>query len=178
MKLENIGSIDVKFEDSINSRTPNKREITDIIATKGNTAPKQFEHDVINFLFMKKEMLGLEKIYSLKNSLIDCYVETTNKTGISVEFKLALNWNKGNVARSQLLNFKKFKIYSKLNLKPPKFGIIIFGHFSGDWKRVEGKRTIENGWYRFYQEQNGYNDIFKIQILQLKDDNLYNPDIK
>ncbi|MCB0561262.1 MAG: hypothetical protein H6573_08865 [Lewinellaceae bacterium] len=177
MTIEELGASKVKFEHSINRNKPSKEEITSKNSIEKEDEALQFETNALNFLDQNRSRLQIRNLFRLKNSLVDGFVETEQGTGIAIEFKYALNWNKSNVARSQIINFSNYEIYKQLDVKKPNLGLIVFNHFSGDWNRVSGNRDIPNGWLQFYYEQRGYDQFFKIQILQLFENHLINPGI-
>ena len=162
-------------KDGWNRKSPKKEEIVDL-QKASEIGAYQFESDCINFLLRKKNELGIDSIFRVQNGFIDCYATLNNNTGLAIEFKLILDWDKSNIARSQINCFCLQKTYDLINLPEPEFGIIIFHQFTRDWNKKTEKREQANGWYQFYYEQNIYNEIFKkIHILQLENDKLYNP---
>jgi hypothetical protein len=172
--LKHIVTAEIKFEESINRKAPKKNQIIKFDVSKSGKKYYQFEIDVFNFLYQNAKELGIKSIFKLENSLIDGLIILTDDTAIAVEIKYALNWNKSNVARSQILSFNLEKLFNKLGFPKPKAGIIIFNHFSNDWAKTPKKRSIKDGWLRFYQEQNNFDFLTKIHILQLKNNSLLN----
>jgi hypothetical protein len=176
MNFYQIKNSELNQKDEIVRRSPKKELITSIqTPDKTKSAALQFETQVLNFLFKNKEELSIAEIYSLKNVLADCFVVLENGVGITIEFKSLLNWEKSNVARSQMLMFKFGKYYDKLNLPDPDFGVVIFGEFDADWGKILGNRNHENGWSQFYWEQKFYDHLFKIRLSHLKNGQLQNP---
>ncbi len=178
MNFYQIKNSELRQADEIVRRSPIKELIASIqIPDKAKSAALQFETEVLNFLFKSQSELSISKIYRLKNVLSDSYVVLENGSGITVEFKSVLNWEKSNVARSQMLMFKFGKYYEKLGLPDPDFGIVIFGEFAvrSDWAEIVGKRVHENGWSQFYWEQKFYDHLFKIRLAKLTPKGLWNP---
>ena len=165
MNLEKILNSVVSFEDTIQHRPPKKIPITENVLPERNNLPSKFEADTLNFLLEKRKELGIKSLYRLKNAYVDGYIILENRKGIAIEFKYALNWNKNNVARSQIFNFKQEAIHNKLGFPVPYAGLIFFQNFSGDWARIQGARAFENGWYRFYQDQKHFDQLVKIHVL-------------
>ncbi len=139
----------------------------------------EFENEVFDFLFRNKKGLSIQKIYRLTNSIIDGFVITEKGKPISLEIKLVLNWPKSAVARTQLQRFNIEKVYEKLELPAPQHGLIIFKDFTSDWSKIRAGRALEDGWYRFYEEQRSFDKIINMNIdICRLDDELRNPLVK
>jgi len=152
-----------------------KPELTEVAAPLTSVYKREdykFPQEVLNYFLKNKNTLGVNKIYRLKNSIIDGLLELNTGKVILLEIKYVLNWTKCCQARLQFQRFFIEKFYDKLSIKKPEGALIVFHHFSGDWgrKRAKNRRYLD-GWNRFYEEENILREnLIKTDIVQLTDD--------
>lgn len=142
---------------------------------KNKKQTKEFENWVLVYLFDNAKRLGIEKIYHLENMRVDGLLKLDNGKTILLETKFALNWKTASNAKVELQLFfegdykgKPFREYIPENL--PEEALIIFNHFTGDWRRGANNRKRLNGWNFFYEDEEilgGKFPIVPIHIAQL-----------
>ena len=144
---------------------------------KKESSWRTFEKEVLNYLFLNKKVLGIQKVYSLKNSRIDGLLRLDNNKVILIEFKYALNWKNTCNARVEIQNYIEGNFHKKLKIEeaPPSRAIVFFHHFSGDWEQKRKIFENKNGWSNFYEEEKLLREkcpIVPVDIVQFEDNSL------
>jgi len=118
----------------------------------------RFEKRVFVYLFENRNELGIKNIYVLRNMRVDGLLKLDNEKIIVLEIKYALNWQTCSNARVEVQTFIEDtgiqeEFHKHIPKKQPEATLIIFEHFSGDWKRRTINPKRENGWNLFYEEE-------------------------
>ena len=181
MKIENLFSKHIKYE-GFKKRIPNcslmRTTDYDEYKSRINTYKREtnrFEKRVFIHLFENRNNLGIEKIYLLKNMLVDGLLKLDRGDVILLEIKYALNWKTSCIARIQIQRFfeQKFdykRICEYIPEKQPERALVIFDHFSADWKGKQRSTNLQFGWLNFYEEEEilkGKFPIIPMDIVQL-----------
>ena len=104
--------------------------------------PKLYEAEIYNYLIAHKDVLGIRKVFRLKNASADGEVELLDGSRVLVEIKYRMNWQKACQAGWQLL--ESFNLMEPLKLSPtPNAGLVFFQQFSGDWNRKAVSRHLK-----------------------------------
>ncbi|MGB9959861.1 MAG: hypothetical protein ACPLKQ_05010 [Candidatus Bathyarchaeales archaeon] len=180
MKIEDIFTRAKVFKPEFRKR---KRErpipISEVNYKGGKTKPAKFEIDVLNYLKINMQELGIVEAYALKNMLVDCALKLSNGEVVLLEIKYALNWRNCCTARIEIQRFMAERLFEKIpgNLVPTK-ALIVFHHFSGDWNRQPKQHQLKNGWNFFYEEENALrkaDKLMPVDIIQLNGKEFFNP---
>ena len=150
--------------------------ISEKLPILGNeSVTSKFEKDVLNYLYVNRKRLGIEKVYPIGNMLIDGALMLKDGL-VLLEFKYALNWHNSCNARVQIQRFMEEELFENIDAgQRPKRALIVFDHFSSDWDDKAKCREDKNGWYFFYEDENAFrknNSILPIDIAQLTEKGL------
>jgi hypothetical protein len=137
-------------------KSPGEAEITDAIWKERKRRSYTYEDEVFTFLFDQRKDLGIQRIYRLKNQLIDGALELPNGDRVAIEIKLRMNWL---TACQSGFQFRHFLAMKGASNKGVKGGIVFFEEFSDGWQTQLKNRPIALGWVAWYREHHRANDL-------------------
>ena len=138
------------------------------VQTRGTSATDLFEAQVFRFLVRYQRELELREVHRFKNQLIDGTLVLSNGTRVALEVKYQLGWDTACRSNWQIEWF--LRRYQREGNRY-RYGLVIFGAFSGDWKRPRHGRAA--GWDHWYQGHTGlHGRPIRISLVQFAKGNL------
>jgi len=132
------------------------------VQTRGTSPTDLFETQVFRFLARYQRELELREVRRFRNQLIDGALVLTNGTRVALEVKYQLGWDTACRSNWQIEWFLR-RYQRERNYY--RYGLVIFGAFSGDWKRLRRGRAV--GWDHWYRGHAGFNGrAIRISLVQ------------
>lgn len=138
------------------------------VPTRAKGATDRFEARVFCFLAANHRELGLREVHRFKNQLIDGALVLTNGTRVALEVKYQLGWDTACRSNWQIEWFLRRHPRERSHYR---YGLVIFGTFSGDWAKARRGRAA--GWDHWYRGHAGFHGrAIRIALAQFANDKL------
>ncbi len=123
---------------------------------------------MFRFLVTYHQELGLREVHCLQNQLIDGALVLTNGARVALEVKYRLGWDTACRSNWQIEWFLRRHARERSRYR---FGLVIFGAFSGDWARA--RHGMAAGWDHWYRGHVGFHGpAIQIGLAQFVNDEL------
>jgi hypothetical protein len=126
---------------------------------------RKYECHVFNFLFERREVLGIQTVFKFANLVVDGAVLLADGTRLAVEIKMRMNWTKACQAGWQFQHF--LRRTNEANAHPVSGAIAFFEEFEGDgWDRQAKCRVLQNGWNSWYTAHADVDD-YRVDLFRI-----------
>jgi len=162
--IADLISLEVKPEERKRRKPVVTNLSTPLVCKETAKLHRKYECAVFNYLLENKDTLGIQKIFTFQNLLVDGAILLADDRRLAVEIKLRMNWRKALQAKMEFMGFLHT---SEAKTNPVAGAIVFFELFQGDgWHRKAKSRFLENGWnhwYTSYSKIDGYRaDLFRL----------------
>jgi hypothetical protein len=138
------------------------------VRAHGPTPTDQFEAQVFRFLVTSQRALGLREVHRFQNQLLDGALVLTNGARVVLEVKYRLGWDTACRSNWQIEWFLRRHPRERRRYR---YGLVIFGAFSGDWGRA--RHGMDAGWDHWYRGHAGFHGRrIRIGLAQFADNQL------
>jgi hypothetical protein len=123
----------------------------EVVRAHGPTPMDRFEAQVFRFLVASRRVLGLREVHRFQNQLLDGALVLTNGARVVLEVKYRLGWDTACRSNWQIESFLRRHPRERRRYR---YGLVIFGAFSGDWARA--RHGMPAGWDHWYRGHAGF----------------------
>lgn len=138
---------DMRIEDLINTEI--KHETLKRIPPNYSPVSKKYEQYESKIESLRAPSRFEKEVFICVDGLLNL----KNGRNILLEIKYALNWKNSCNARVEIQRFIEEKFSKVMKEKRPEGALIVFHHFSGDWRETKQYHVREIGWNYFYEEE-------------------------